>query len=125
MEILRIEGLCKQFHIHWPPRDIASCQNISFTLSQGQFIGIVGRSGAGKSTILKCIHRSYLPTAGRILYRSEALGEIDLVVISTQVDRQSMAKAWFYLPRMLHRRSKVILEQLGKNHAPPKMTTTT
>jgi len=53
---------------------------------------------------------------------ANTLGEIDLVVISTQVDRQSMAKAWFYLPRMLHRRSKVIVEQLGKNHAPPKVT---
>jgi hypothetical protein len=49
---------------------------------------------------------------------ANTLGEIDLVVISTQVDRQSMAKAWFYLPRMLHRRSKVVLEQPGRNNAP-------
>ena len=87
MEILRIEGLCKQFHIHWPPRDIASCQNISFSLSQGQFIGIVGRSGAGKSTILKCIHRSYLPTAGTLRYLSPVLGEVDL---ATATEREML-----------------------------------
>lgn len=47
-------------------------------LEEGQFIGIVGRSGAGKSTILKCIHRTYLPTAGDILYDSLAYGKISL-----------------------------------------------
>ena len=56
-----------------------SCQNISFALETGEFIGIVGRSGAGKSTILKCIHRTYLPTAGDILYDSAAFGNISLV----------------------------------------------
>ncbi|HNW87094.1 MAG TPA: ATP-binding cassette domain-containing protein [Candidatus Limiplasma sp.] len=85
MEILQIEGLSKTFHIHTPERDIQSCQNIGFSLGQGQFIGIVGRSGAGKSTILKCIHRSYLPTEGRILYHSAALGDIDL---STATERE-------------------------------------
>ena len=87
MEILRIEGLSKTFHIHTPERDIHSCQKIGFSLCQGQFIGIVGRSGAGKSTILKCIHRSYLPTEGSILYHSAALGDIDL---STATEREML-----------------------------------
>ena len=43
-----------------------------------QFLGIVGRSGAGKSTILKCIHRTYIPTDGEIIYNSKAFGEINL-----------------------------------------------
>jgi alpha-D-ribose 1-methylphosphonate 5-triphosphate synthase subunit PhnL len=78
MEILRLENLHKNFYIHSLNREIQSCQNISFSLNRGQFIGIVGLSGAGKSTILKCIHRSYLPKAGCIWYDSEALGRIDL-----------------------------------------------
>ena len=78
MEILRIEGLSKRFHIHWPQRDIVSCHDINLALSQVQFVGIVGRSGAGKSTILKCIHRSYLPTEGVIHYHSATLGDLDL-----------------------------------------------
>ena len=39
---------------------------------------IVGRSGAGKSTILKCIHRTYIPTDGEIIYNSKAFEEINL-----------------------------------------------
>ena len=82
MEILKIENLGKTFYLHDPEKIIHSCQNISFTLNQGEFIGIVGLSGAGKSTIPKCIHRSYLPTEGNIFYESEAFGRINLAAAS-------------------------------------------
>lgn len=82
MEILKIENLGKTFFLHDPEKVIHSCQNISFTLEQGEFIGIVGLSGAGKSTILKCINRTYLPTEGAIYYDSEALGRVNLVTAS-------------------------------------------
>ncbi len=78
MEVLKIENLGKTFSLHNPPKEIKSCQNISFTLNQGEFIGIVGLSGAGKSTILKCINRTYLSTSGTIYYDSEAFGRINL-----------------------------------------------
>lgn len=79
MEILKIENLGKTFYLHDPEKVIHSCQNISFSLGQGEFIGIVGLSGAGKSTILKCINRTYLATEGEIWYDSEAFGRINLV----------------------------------------------
>ncbi|WP_313527192.1 phosphonate C-P lyase system protein PhnL [Anaerotignum sp.] len=78
MSILKIEGLSKNFYLHHVEREIKSCTDINFTLEQGEFIGIVGLSGAGKSTIMKCINRSYLPMEGSILYNSKAFGEIDL-----------------------------------------------
>jgi len=80
MEILRITGLAKNFYLHNPGLMIKSCKDITLTLEKGEFIGIVGISGAGKSTILKCINRSYLPTAGEIIYDSEAFGKINLSV---------------------------------------------
>ena len=66
MEILKIENVAKNFYLHNAQKEIHSCQNISFSLEEGQFIGIVGLSGAGKSTILKCIHRTYLASEGHI-----------------------------------------------------------
>lgn len=78
MSILTIKNLAKNFYLHNPGLEINSCQNINLSLERGQFIGIVGLSGAGKSTILKCINRSYLPMQGEIIYDSEAFGEIDL-----------------------------------------------
>ena len=78
MEILIITNLAKSFYLHNPELEIKSCHNINITLLQGEFIGIVGISGAGKSTILKCINRSYLPVQGEIIYDSKAFGRIDL-----------------------------------------------
>jgi subfamily B ATP-binding cassette protein HlyB/CyaB len=40
---------------------------MSFEIVPGQTIGIVGRSGSGKSTISKLIQRLYIPEAGKIL----------------------------------------------------------
>jgi ATP-binding cassette subfamily B protein len=42
-------------------------QGISFTIEPGMFVGIVGRSGSGKSTVSKLIQRLYEPEKGRIL----------------------------------------------------------
>lgn len=74
MEILAIEGLTKNFYLHNLGKTIKSCRDIGFTLHEGEFIGIVGRSGAGKSSILKCINRTYLPLQGTIVYNSQAFG---------------------------------------------------
>ena len=78
MEILTITGLTKDFYLHNPGLEIKSCNNINLILKKGEFIGIVGLSGAGKSTILKCINRSYLTMQGEIWYDSEAFGRINL-----------------------------------------------
>lgn len=42
-------------------------QDLSFTIRSGQSIGIVGRTGAGKSTIINLINGFYSPDSGRIL----------------------------------------------------------
>lgn len=65
MSILEIKGLGKNFYLHHANREIHSCENINFSLEEGQFIGIVGRSGAGKSTILKCISPYLSANRGR------------------------------------------------------------
>jgi predicted O-methyltransferase YrrM len=38
------------------------------------------------------------------------LGAIDLILISADQDRQSLAKAWFYVPRIMHAETLVLLE---------------
>ena len=77
--ILKIEDLSKNFYLHEQKQEIRSCNHISFALNKGEFVGIVGTSGAGKSTVLRCIYRTYLSTTGKVLYDSLASGLIDLV----------------------------------------------
>jgi len=82
MEILKITNLTKNFYLHNPKLEIKACENINLTLKNGEFIGIVGLSGSGKSTVLKCIYRSYLPMRGTLIYDSAAFGRINLAEAS-------------------------------------------
>lgn len=77
--LLEINGLSKQFFLHEAQRSIDACHDISITVCAGEFVGITGKSGSGKSTILRSIYRTNLPQAGTIFYHSQRLGRIDLM----------------------------------------------
>jgi len=81
-DLLKIENLWKTFNLHNIGKHIKASQNINITVKHGEFIGITGRSGSGKSTILKCIYRTYLPEKGAIWYDSKKFGLINLSTIS-------------------------------------------
>lgn len=47
--------------------DVPALQNLSFTVNSGETVALVGRSGAGKSSIISLIERFYDPTEGSVL----------------------------------------------------------
>ncbi len=51
--------------------------NVSFSVTPGSVIGLVGRSGSGKSTIAKLIQRLYVPQRGRVLMDGVDLAQVD------------------------------------------------
>lgn len=80
-QILKIENLYKTFVIHNLGKCIKASQDINIQLNKGEFIGITGKSGSGKSTILKCIYRTYTTNQGSIWYKSEKFGLVNLLDI--------------------------------------------
>lgn len=77
MTLLDVQHFTKRFHVDHLQRDIETFTDVSFTLEAGQFLLVSGRNGMGKSTLLRCLYRTYLPTSGQAHYHSR-LGTIDL-----------------------------------------------
>ncbi len=55
-------------------------KDISFEVHQGEFFGIVGRNGGGKSTLLKLISQIYYPESGNITVKGKLVPFIELGV---------------------------------------------
>ncbi|MEE2624758.1 MAG: ABC transporter ATP-binding protein [Candidatus Thermoplasmatota archaeon] len=51
----------------YPTSEVNVLSGISFSASSGDFLGVMGHTGAGKSTILKLVERFYEPQKGRVL----------------------------------------------------------
>jgi ABC-type multidrug transport system fused ATPase/permease subunit len=58
--------------------DAPVLQDVTFSVAPGQFVGVVGATGSGKSTIVSLIPRFYDPTAGRILIDGSDIREYTL-----------------------------------------------
>ena len=60
-------------------------KDISFSIKQGEMIGIVGHSGVGKSTLINLIMRLYDPTAGEVLIDGKDVRDISQNSLRSQV----------------------------------------
>lgn len=111
--ILSIKDLTKTFTLHQlSKKQIRGCQHVSFDLPQGEFIGITGRSGVGKSTVLKCLYRTYIPCNGQILFQSSEFGEIDLATARDQVIIAIRSKEIGYVSQFLNVLPRVTAKEI-------------
>ncbi|WP_321897326.1 phosphonate C-P lyase system protein PhnK [Burkholderia cepacia] len=71
-EVLRVEHLTKDFD------GFLACRDISFSLREGEILGIVGESGSGKTTLLRSLAGIVPPDQGRVSIASDEAGMVDL-----------------------------------------------
>lgn len=68
----------KDVTFRYPTSTIDNLSGVSFSLSQGQTLGVVGRTGSGKSTLLKQLLHEYPSGKGDILISGVPIGQIAL-----------------------------------------------
>ena len=66
-KIMELQHLKKSYN------GVEVLKDINFTISKGEVLSIIGSSGSGKSTMLRCINLLEKPTGGDILYHGESI----------------------------------------------------
>jgi len=89
--VLTVRDLSKSFTLHAIGRSVESLRSVSFTLYAGEHLALAGASGAGKSSLLRCITRNYLPDAGQVVFHDiDETGRADIDL--TALDDRSLAR---------------------------------
>jgi len=68
--MLEIKSLTKKFG------DLAAVKSVSLSIPEGAMVGIIGRSGAGKSTVLRLVNRLATPTSGTISFKGQEVSNL-------------------------------------------------
>ena len=69
--ILELKNISKTY-----PSGRRALQSISFKIEEGEILAIIGLSGAGKSTMLRCINRLVEPDEGEVIFLGEKINRL-------------------------------------------------
>ena len=73
-EIIRVEHL-KYVYNPGMPDETTALDDVSFRVEEGDFVGIIGSTGSGKSTLISHFNGLNRPTSGRILIDGKDMWE--------------------------------------------------
>lgn len=94
--MLKVENLTKTFD-----KNVA-VNNISFNASKGKIFGLLGRNGAGKSTIFRCILNIIKQDSGKVLYNDKIINEKILDKIGYLPEEGSLISSYTVLEQCIY-----------------------
>lgn len=71
LQLIKFENVCKEYK-----NGVKAVNNINMHINPGEFVFLIGHSGAGKSTITKLILKETRPTGGRIYLNGEDITNV-------------------------------------------------
>jgi ATP-binding cassette, subfamily B, multidrug efflux pump len=82
-----INGTVEFQHVSlsYPNEEKKSLENISFSASKGKIVGLIGATGAGKTSLTQLLTRFYEPTSGQILVNHRPIKEYPLPVLRKEI----------------------------------------
>ena len=76
MAIIEVKGLGKKYK----GNAFYSLENATFTIEEGDIMGLVGKNGSGKSTLLKILAKSQNPTEGNVFFNGRDIFKEDNIL---------------------------------------------
>lgn len=101
----------KNVTFSYPGRTVPVLRDVSFSIPQGSSVGLIGRIGSGKTTILRLILNLYKPDKGSILIDGIDSRQIDPVDLRKNIGA-SLQDAYFFNGSI---RENLVLGQMGTN----------
>lgn len=78
--IIEVKNLCKKFG------DLEVLKGVTHVVKKGEVVSIIGSSGSGKSTFLRCLNLLETPTSGSIYFEGDMLFESNTEIIKKDLN---------------------------------------
>ncbi len=69
--ILEVKNLTKTY-----PNGVKALKDVSFHVNKGEFLVVIGLSGSGKSTMLRCLNQLTQPTSGDVFFKGQNISHV-------------------------------------------------
>ena len=76
MSILEVNGLKKVYSTRLGGNKVVALKNVNFSVSEGEYVAIMGESGSGKTTLLNILAALDRPTSGSVMIDGRDLSKI-------------------------------------------------
>ncbi len=74
MSFIEVDNLTKEFEVNGGT--LKALDDINLSIEEGEIFGVIGLSGAGKSTFVRCLNLLEKPTSGRVLIDGDELSSL-------------------------------------------------
>ena len=105
MEMIRLEHVTKSFGGH------KALDDVSIAVEEGEFLTVIGRSGCGKTTMLRMINGLQKPDSGKVYAAGEDVGEADLIRLRRKIGYVIQNKGLF--PHMTVEKNITYVPMIG------------
>lgn len=103
--MIKINNLTKEYSTK--SGTVVGVDNVSLHINKGEIFGIVGYSGAGKSSLIRCLNLLEVPTSGEVI-----IDGVDLTKLSKERLRKSRLKIGMIFQHFYLISSKTILDNI-------------
>ncbi|MEG0136240.1 MAG: ABC transporter ATP-binding protein [Cetobacterium sp.] len=108
-ELIRFENVTKSYE-----NGKTILNNINFTINSGEFITLIGKSGCGKTTLLKLVNRLIKPDSGNIFIEGKEIKNWDIIKLRRSIGYVVQQVGLF--PHMTVEENIVYILDLKKNN---------